>query len=102
MLAALSGIETGDLSAVETAIEVIHQAATDTEKALKSGQYTPPKKGTTAQDFIRQDEAFHPMLVQLLVAARKKDVAATARALGPVLQGCAACHLKFRLQTPTK
>lgn len=92
---ALTAIENGELAAIPPAVHPVHLLKSETEKALASGAWKP-KQGGTTHDFIREDEAFHPLLVKLVQASKKNDVQAASKALGEVIQGCTACHVKFR------
>lgn len=92
----LVAIENDTLSAIPTAIHQVHEAKGETEKAITSGAWKPPRADTTVADFVKADEAFHDELVKLLQASKKNDVTATTRQLGVVLDGCTSCHVRFR------
>jgi hypothetical protein len=92
----LVAIENDTLSTIPTAIHQVHEAKGETEKAITSGAWKPPRADATVADFVKADEAFHGELVKLLQASKKNDVTATTRQLGVVLEGCTSCHTRFR------
>lgn len=92
----VSAIANNTLDGIPSSIGTIHQARMVTEQAVTAGQYHPPKNGSLLSEFAKQDEAFHDELVKLLRAARAKDLPATTKQLGVVLEGCTACHQRFR------
>ena len=92
----VTAVANNDLAQIPASIPRIHQARTATEKALESGSYRPPKNPDRLEDFKKQDEAFHDSLVELLKAAKEKDLPRTTEQLGTVLQGCTSCHLEYR------
>ena len=92
----VSAIANNTLDVIPSSIGAIHQARMVTEQAVEAGQYQPPKNGSLRSEFAKQDEAFHDELVKLLRAARAKDLPATTKQLGVVLEGCTACHQRFR------
>lgn len=96
MVTSLVAIESGDTTAIPAAIHQVHDAKGETEQAIKSGAWKPPRADAKVADFVKTDEAFHGELVKLLLAAKKNDVAATTKQLGAVLNGCTACHQRFR------
>lgn len=96
MVTSLVAIENNTLATIPEAIHQVHTAKGETEKAITSGAWKPPRADATVADFVKTDEAFHGELVKLLQASKKNDVAATTRQLGAVLDGCTACHLRFR------
>ncbi len=91
----LVGIENGDVSSVPEAFQKVHAAKRTTEAAIKAGEWKP-RPGSTVAAFQKQDDAYHHELERLVKAASKKDVAGTAKQLGAVINGCPACHAKFR------
>jgi len=97
---ALVAVENDALEPIPEALEKVHAAKEETEKAIESGAWKPPKPGATVKDFVKQDQAFHKDLERLEEAAKKKDVTATTRQLGVVLAGCTACHVKFKFVPP--
>lgn len=96
MVTTLVAIENQTLSTIPTAIHAVHEAKGETEKAITSGAWKPPRTDATVADFVKADEAFHDELVKLLQASKKNDVVATTRQLGTVLDGCTSCHVRFR------
>lgn len=100
MVTALTAVENDALEPIPEALEKVHAAREETEKALESGAWKPAKPGATVKDFVRQDQAFHKELERLEAAAKKKDVVATTKQLGAVLTGCTACHVKFKAAPP--
>lgn len=96
MVVSLVAIESGDLSTIAPTIHQVHSAKQETEKAIKSGAWKPPRADQSVADFVKTDEAFHDELVKLLRASKAKDVTATTRQLGVVLDGCTSCHVRFR------
>lgn len=95
MVTSLVAIENDKVELIPEQIHKVHALKQQTEKALESGAWKP-SQGGTVKDFVQQDEAFHALLVQLLGASKKKDVQGTTKALSAVLEGCTACHVKFR------
>lgn len=81
---------------IPASIGKVHEARMITEKAVEAGAYKPPKNADAMADFAKQDDAFHAELVKLLQASRAKDLTATTKQLGVVLEGCTSCHLRFR------
>ncbi|MBL8921286.1 MAG: cytochrome c [Myxococcaceae bacterium] len=92
----LVAIENGDTTSIPAAIHQVHEAKGETEKAITSGGWKPPRADATVADFVKTDEAFHGELVKLLQASKKNDVTATTKQLGAVLEGCTSCHVRFR------
>ncbi len=92
----VTAIAQNQLDGIPAGIHKVHGAREVTDKALKDGKYKPPKAGTNVDDFIKQDEAFHDELVKLLTASKAKDLTATTKQLGVVLEGCTDCHTKYR------
>jgi DNA-binding GntR family transcriptional regulator len=93
MLTSLTAIESGTTTAIPEAIHRVHEAKDETEKAITTGAWKPPRTDATVADFVKADEAFHGELVKV---SKKSDVTATTRQLGTVLDGCTACHVRFR------
>jgi hypothetical protein len=83
-----------DLGSVPASIEVVHAARQDTERALESGAWKPPRGDLAA--FVALDEAFHRELEAMIEASTARDHAATAAALGRALGQCQGCHATFR------
>ncbi len=100
MVTALSAIEMGVLGQIPEALERVHAAKAETEKALASGAWAPPHPGTTVKDFIKQDEAFHRELEKLEALAKKNDLMGTTKQYGVVLNGCSQCHQRFKFIAP--
>lgn len=92
----VTAVANNDLAQIPASIPKIHEARDATEKALESGSYRPPKNSDRLEKFKKQDEAFHDSLVELLTAAKDKDLARTTEKLGTVLEGCTSCHLEYR------
>ena len=93
----VTAVANNQLDVIPASIPRIHVAREATEKAVTSGAYAPPKGGPEAvQAFAAQDAAFHDELVKLLRAAKAKDLPATTKQLGVVLEGCTACHAAYR------
>jgi cytochrome c556 len=84
-----------DLAAVPAAIEVVHAARQDTERALESGAWKPPKGDLSV--FVSLDETFHRELEAMVEAASAGDHAARGAALGRALGQCQGCHSTFRV-----
>ncbi len=100
MVIALTAIENGVLSPIPEALERVHDSKSETEKALASGAWNPPRPGTTLKDFARQDEGFHKELEKLEALAKKNDLPGVTKQYGVVLNGCTACHQKFKFIAP--
>jgi cytochrome c556 len=96
MVISLVAIENGKTDVIPAAIHKVHEAKGETEKAITSGAWKPARTDATVADFVKTDEAFHDELVKLLRASKQNDVTATTRQLGAVLDGCTACHVRFR------
>lgn len=96
VVTSLVALEEGKTDVIPAAIHQVHEAKGVTEKAITSGAWKPPRADATVAEFVKTDEAFHGALVGLLKAAKKNDVTATTRQLGVVLEGCTACHVRFR------
>ena len=96
VVTALVAIENDALATIPAAIHQVHEAKGETEKAITTGAWKPPRADATVSDFVKTDEAFHGELVKLLQASKKNDLAATTRQLGAVLEGCTSCHTRFR------
>ncbi len=92
----VTAIANHQLDTIPPSLGVIHAARSRTEAALAAGAYAPPKNPSDLAGFVAQDEAFHGELVKLLRAAEANDLPAATRQLGVVLDGCTACHQKFR------
>lgn len=93
---AVRGIGQGDVRPVAHALHRVHLAKDATEAAIRAGRYRPPRNPERLDQFHALDEAFHAELGRLVQASARNDVAATATALGAVLQGCQGCHTEFR------
>jgi hypothetical protein len=85
----ITAVASGDVGDVPDLWHLVHGAKETTAAALKDGSYQP--RGGV-EDFVARDEAFHALLETLVIAASKRDVDATAAALGPVMAGCNGCH----------
>lgn len=96
MVISMVAIENGKTDVIPAAIHQVHEAKGETEKAITSGAWKPPRADATVADFVKTDEAFHDELVKLLRASKQNDVTATTRQLGAVLDGCTSCHVRFR------
>lgn len=96
VIATLVAIENGKTDGIPAVIHQVHEAKGETEKAIKSGAWKPPRADQTVADFVKTDEAFHDELVKLLRASKANDVTATTKQLGAVLDGCTSCHVRFR------
>ncbi len=92
----VTAIANNTLDTIPEDIHKVHGARMVTEDALKKGSYKPPKNADDLDGFIKQDEAFHDELVKLLKASKAKDLPATTKQLGVVLEGCTSCHTKYR------
>jgi hypothetical protein len=93
----VTAIAQHDLGRIPEGIARVHAARLVTERALSSGAYVPPRGGAAVVEaFVRQDEAFHDELVNLLQAAKANDLPAATRQLGVVLEGCTTCHMQYR------
>lgn len=92
----LVAIETGKTDVIADAIHRVHEAKADTERAITTATWKPPRADATVADFVKADEAFHGELVKLLRVSKKNDVVGTTRQLGVVLEGCTSCHVRFR------
>ncbi len=92
----VTAIANNTLDTIPVGIRKVHGARMVTEAALKKGEYKPPKNGDNLEAFIKQDEAFHDELVKLLKASKASDLPAATKQLGVVLEGCTACHTKYR------
>lgn len=93
---AVTAIAYNDLASIPKAIHGVHLAREVTAKALADGAYRPPKRASEVAAFEREDEAFHDELVKLVKASRAGDLPAATHQLGVVLDGCTACHTKYR------
>ena len=98
----LVAIANNELDAVTPAIHKVHDARTNTEHALERHEVVLPRNGDKLADFIKQDEAFHGELVKLVKAARSHDLPTATAQVGVILNGCTACHVKYRFQEPKK
>jgi hypothetical protein len=94
---AIVAIGRDDLPSIATWIGVVHEARTETEKALDSGAYKP---AGDVQAFAALDQAFHGDLEKLVEASAAKDHAAVTAALGRALGQCQGCHAVFRPVAP--
>jgi hypothetical protein len=94
---AIAAIGRDDLPSIARWIGVVHEARTETEKALESGAYKP---AGDLQAFAALDHAFHADLEALVEASAAKDHAATAAALERALGQCQGCHAVFRPAAP--
>lgn len=92
----VSAIANNTPEIIPASIGKVHEARMVTEEAVEAGAYKPPKNSDAMADFAKQDDAFHAELVKLLQASRAKDLPATTKQLGVVLEGCTSCHLRFR------
>ncbi len=92
----VTAIANNNLAAIPEGIKEVHGAREITEKALKSGRYHPPKNSADIDQFEKQDAEFHGRLVELMNAAKARDLPGATRELGRVLEGCTDCHTKFR------
>ena len=102
VVTSLVAIEAGKTDIIPAAIHRVHEARGETEKALTSGAWKPPRADATVADFVKTDEAFHAELVKLLRSSKQNDVTATTRQLGAVLEGCSSCHVRFRFPAPPR
>ena len=96
MQVTLNAIANNTLGDVTPAIHKVHGARDLTEAALKDKLVVLPKNGDKLAAFIKEDEAFHNELVKLVKAARANDLTAATRQFGVVMNGCTACHSKYR------
>jgi hypothetical protein len=94
---AIAAIGRDDLAAIPRWIHVVHEARTETEKALESGAYKPTGD---LQAFVLLDQTFHGDLEALVEAAAAKDHAGVTGALGRALGQCQGCHGTFRPAGP--
>ena len=46
--------------------------------------------------FIKEDDAFHGLLVKLVKASKANDLKAATKATAEVINGCTSCHMKYR------
>ncbi len=95
-LTAVEGVVNNTLAAVPAAFERVDSARTNTVAFLEAGQYRPPKHPERMAVFAREDDAFHPLLAQLVAAAKSNELPQASRQLGVVLDGCTRCHASFR------
>lgn len=94
MVVSLVAIENDKLEVIPPQIHKVHGLKGETEKAIHSGAWKPAR-GAVA-DFVKEDEAFHGLLVQLLRSSKANDVVGTTKAMSAVIEGCTACHVKYR------
>jgi len=92
----LVAIANNNLAAIPPAIHAVHSARDVTADALRKGAITLPKNPGKLDEFAREDDRFHGELVTLVKAARANDLQAATRQMGVVMNGCTACHLKYR------
>lgn len=92
----LVAISNNQLQEVTPAIHKVHGLKEITSQALKKGEYKPPKNGDKVKAFIKEDDAFHDLLVKLVKASRANDLPAATRATAEVINGCTSCHMKYR------
>jgi hypothetical protein len=93
---AVRSIGQGDVRPVAHELHRVHLAKEATQAAIEAGRYRTPRNPEQLERFRALDEAFHGDLGRLVQASSRNDVAATAEALGAVLQRCQGCHSQFR------
>lgn len=92
----VTAIAAGDVRKLPKRLHAVHIAAGDTEAALKSGKYKPPKGADNTEAFLALDADFHREMIQMVKAAKKNDVAKTATHFGGLMNRCYGCHQQFR------
>lgn len=92
----VTAIANNDLASIPPGISRVHSARMVTEQAVEAGAYRPPKESDNLEAFKQVDTAFHDELVKLLRASKANDLPAATKQLGVVLEGCTACHQRFR------
>jgi cytochrome c556 len=90
------GIGVGDVRQLEQALHRVHAAKGDSEAALESGKYRPPKNPERVARFQELDREFHQKLEHMVAGSRANDVQAVAVATASALQSCQGCHSEFR------
>jgi cytochrome c556 len=90
------GIGVGDVRQLEHALHRVHAAKGDSEAALESGKYRPPKNPERVARFQELDREFHQKLEHMVAGSRANDVQAVAVATAGALQSCQGCHAEFR------
>jgi DNA-binding GntR family transcriptional regulator len=98
MRSAVDSISDGDVRGLPERLHAVHVAAGDTRAALEKGDYVLPSGADQVEAFIALDEAFHRDLVEMVKAAKKNDVAATAEHFGVLMNHCDGCHVRYRVQ----
>lgn len=96
MQAAVVAIGRGDVRGLPRKLHAAHVGGGDTKKALRDGSYKLPRAPDQVDAFIALDKQFHAELIKMAKAARKNDVATTARQLGVLMNRCGGCHDAFR------
>lgn len=94
MVVSLVAIENDKLDVIAPQIHKVHGLKDQTGRAIQSGAWKPPRGAVP--DFVKEDDAFHGLLVKLLRASKANDVVATTQAMSAVIEGCTACHVKYR------
>lgn len=92
----LSMIANDNLEAIPPEIKKIHPARQLTQKAIKNGDYAPPKNADKLKKFKKLDRGFHKNLKSMVKAAKDGDLEATSKQYGKLVNGCTGCHAKFR------
>lgn len=91
----VDAVALGDASNVEAAFHRVHARKAATEAALHAGTVRPPREGPI-EEFAAEDERFHALIVEAVKAARAKDQAALRKSADDLLDGCVACHMRWR------
>lgn len=92
----VSGVALGDGEKVHRAIETMHGAKEETQKAVHEGEVKPPKNSSDLEKFVMMDNEFHSDLEKLAEAAHKNDGKEMVRLTERLLNGCVRCHKAYR------
>ena len=92
----VSAVALGDGHRVHQALESMHGKMEKTQEALHAGKVVLRKNAAKAAEFEKMDREFHKSLEALGQASHKGDRKGMTMITKKLLDGCVACHEKFR------
>ncbi len=93
----IDAVVLGDLKIIKPALEELHEAREEVEKAVKAGQkITLPKNPDQFKEFVELDDKFHEEFEVLEKAAEAGDKKVVQGQTHKLLDACVVCHERYR------
>lgn len=93
----IDSVVLGDLKIIKPALEDLHEAREEVEKAVKAGEkITLQKNQDKTKEFIELDDKFHEEFEVLEKAAEAGNKKVVQEQTHKLLDACVVCHERYR------